>query len=226
MVFAAFRAVGMLGPGSLRWLLPLGFVLMSLCPWLLLTAAQRRDIGLRLPRQPRFYALAILSGAAAALVCFSLGTALFGAGDENWFVSVAGSYRRVMDTSGWSMLQLHLVFTVPALIFSPIGEEIFFRGYLQYVLEQRFGAGVATVTECAAFALVHLCHHGLLLGTAGLELLPLSAAIWMVLMFGAAFLFAWLRKTSNSLLPAIVSHAVFNLVMNFTIFTYLWTAAT
>jgi membrane protease YdiL (CAAX protease family) len=44
----------------------------------------------------------------------------------------------------------------------------------------------------------------------------------MLLMFCTALLFAWLRKSSGSLLPAILSHAVFNLVMNFTIFGYLW----
>src|SRR5436190_289841 len=151
-----------------------------------------------------------------------LAVALFGSGDDNWFVSIARNYQRQMDTTGWDLLRLHLVFTVPAMIFSPIGEELFFRGYLQHVLERRFSARASTLAECAAFAAIHLCHHGLYNSAAGLGLRPLSGAIWMLLMFCAAMLFAWLRKRSGSLLPAIVSHAAFNMVMNRTIFGFLW----
>jgi len=33
---------------------------------------------------------------------------------------------------------------LPAMIFSPIGEEILFRGVVQYAFTQRWNAGVAT----------------------------------------------------------------------------------
>jgi hypothetical protein len=161
-------------------------------------------------------------GVVAAGICFVAGLALFGASPDNWFVSIAGSYRRMMDTAGWDFLRLNLVFTLPAVIFSPIGEEIFFRGYLQFALERAFSSRTSTIVECAAFAVVHLCHHGLFLTAAGVELRELSGALWMVLMFGSALLFAWLRKSSGSLLPAIVAHMAFNLVMNLTIFWFLW----
>lgn len=223
--FAAMRAIGWLGPKGLRWLLPLGFVLMALTPWLLLDAARRREIGLRLPKGARIYIVALLAGGAAAFGCFAVGYALYGTGADNWFVSIANNYREVMDTTGWPVARLHLVFTIPALIFSPIGEEIFFRGYLQYALEQRFTARTSTIAECAAFGVVHLCHHGLLLTAAGVSFRPVSGPLWMLLMFGAALLFAYLRKTSGSLLPAIAGHACFNLVMNVTIFAFLWVPA-
>jgi uncharacterized protein len=222
VLFAASRATGVLGPASLRWLLPLGFVLMALIPWLLLDADGRRRIGFAQAADPRIYPLGILAGCVAALVCYALGRVLFGTGQDNWFVTIASNYHRVIDTTGWSALRLHLFFTVPALIFSPIGEEIFFRGYLQDALERRFSVRASTFTECAAFGVVHLCHHGLLLSAAGLTLRPVSGPIWAVLMFGVAFLFARLRKASGSLLPAIVAHAAFNLVMNLTIFGWLW----
>lgn len=224
VAFAAMRVVGALGPRQLRWLLPFGFVLMALSPYLLLDAASRREMGLRLPANPRVYLAAILAGGAAALCCFALGYALFGSGADNWFVTISSSYRQTIDTTGWPPARLHLFFTIPALIFSPIGEEIFFRGYLQYALERRFSARASTLGECAAFGVVHLCHHGLFLTAAGISLRPVSGPIWMMLMFGAALLFAYLRKTSGSLLPAMAAHATFNLVMNLTIFAVLWGA--
>lgn len=55
---------------------------------------------------------------------------------DNWFVSIANDYRGVTDTSGMPLLTLHLMFTLPALIFSPVAGEMFFRGILQWTLEQ------------------------------------------------------------------------------------------
>jgi membrane protease YdiL (CAAX protease family) len=64
-----------------------------------------------------------------------------------------------------------------------------------------------------------------MLTATGLTLRPLSGGLWVVLMFGAARLFAYLRKGSGSLLPAIVAHICFNLVMNLTVFGFLWAPA-
>ena len=220
--FAAMRAGGVLGPPALRWLLPASFTVMALMPWLLMNGGGRRQIGLRRPDRSGAWLPAVALGALASLACFALGMALFGHGAENWFVSIANNYRGVMDTTGMSLLTLHLVFTLPALMFSPIAEEIFFRGILQRTLEQHMSGRSATLIESAAFGAVHLCHHGLLLGAAGLGWMPLSGSLWMLLMFGTALLFAAIRKRSGSLYPAMAAHAAFNLTMNAAIFMALW----
>jgi len=75
---------------------------------------------------------------------------------------------------------------------------------------------------CAAFGIVHLCHHGLALGAAGVTIRPFSGALWVVLMFLVALLFAEIRKRSGSLFSAMASHAAFNATMNFVIFAFLW----
>jgi membrane protease YdiL (CAAX protease family) len=222
VAFAAMRAMGTLGPATWRWLLPAGFVLMALTP------PQRRD-----PAGPRggghtpaphrgWDGPARGRGALAALLCFATGAAVFGTGSGNWYVSIAGSYARMMDTSAFPPMMLHLVFTTPALLFSPIGEEIFFRGVLQGALEREMSARMATTLECGLFAVVHLCHHGVVRTADGLDWMPLSAVLWMVLMFGTAWLFATLRRRSGSLYPAIVAHMAFNGAMNGVIFGYLW----
>ena len=220
--FAAMRAGGVLGPPALRWLLPVSFSVMAMMPWLLMNAHGRRQIGLRRPDRAGAWLPAVALGALAALACFALGMALFGRGAGNWFVSIADNYRGVMNTTGMSLLTLHLVFTLPALMFSPVAEEIFFRGILQRTLELHLSARASTVIESAAFGVVHLCHHGLLLGAAGLGWMPLSGSLWMLLMFGTALLFAGIRKRSGSLYPAMAAHAAFNLTMNVAIFWALW----
>jgi hypothetical protein len=218
---AAMRVIGTLGPANLRAMLPLGFVLMATLPWSLLAPEGRKQIGLR-----RAGVLPCLTGVAcgvaAASICFALGWLLFGTSADNWYVSIAAAYRKVMNTAGFDLLKLHLIFTIPACLFSPLGEEIFFRGFLQRALESRFSSRQSTHAEAALFGIVHLCHHGLFVSAAGLQVRWASGALWVVLMFGTAWMFAWLRQRSNSLWPAVASHVAFNLTMNVAIFAALW----
>jgi uncharacterized protein len=52
--------------------------------------------------------------------------------------------------------------------------------------------------------------------------LPVSGALWFVLMFLVAWMFAWLRTSSGSIYIGILSHMVFNIAMNTCIFLFLW----
>lgn len=221
LAFALLRALGTLGPASLRGLLPLGFVLMALTPWALLSPAGRREIGLRRPQGRGVWLPALGSGAAASLLCFGLGWALFDRGADHWFVTTAQAFRASVPLQA-STPVLFLMFMLPAISFSPVGEEIFFRGLLQRSLETRWSARTSTWIECGFFGLVHLCHHGLVLGAAGWTLRPLSAPLWVLLMMLTARLFAALRERSGSLYPAMVAHASFNLTMSLCIFGLLW----
>lgn len=215
------RAAAMFGPASWRALFMVTCLAMAALPWVLLSRTGRRQIGLQRPRHPAWLPLSLALGALAASASFWLGFALYGAGPEHWFVSVARNYRG-MPTAGWSLLQLHLTFTIAACLFSPIGEEIFFRGYLQKVLEDRHGRTRATLMEAALFALVHLCHHGILVSATGIALQGVSGALWVGQMFLLSLLFAWLRRAGDSILPAILAHAAFNAAMNGWIFARLW----
>lgn len=221
VVSSLMRAIAMFGPVAWRGLFMLTCIAMALLPWVLLDREGRRRIGLQWPRRPLWLVSGLALGALAASACYWLGATLYGTSADNWFVSVARNYQ-LQPTAGWSLLQLHLVFTTVACLFSPIGEEIFFRGLLQRVLEERHGAARATVLEAGLFALVHLCHHGIVLTGAGFALLPGSGALWVGQMFLLSLAFAWLRRRADSIVPAILAHAAFNAAMNGWIFARLW----
>lgn len=208
--------------GSLRLLAPLSFVLMAVTPWLLLNKEGRREIGLVKANRARDYGFGIIVGGLAAAACFVLGWAMFGDGADNWFVSVASDYGEVPGAANFPIVVLHGVFTIPALIFSPIGEEIFFRGVMLRSFGDRFDPRISNTLQAAAFGLVHLLHHGLAQTESGLTVRPWSGLIWVGLMFGTALIFGIVRLRSGSLYPAMASHAAFNLVMNLTIFAALW----
>jgi uncharacterized protein len=222
--FTAIRAFAMLGPVAARPLFLAHCVLMAITPWLLLTAAGRVQSGIRRPDRQLSLAIAPLVGVAAAVLCFVLGYTLFERTTDNWFVSVGNSFR-AQPTPGFSTIQLHLLFTIPAMIFSPIGEEIYFRGVLQRALETRFSPRLSAVLESGWFGAAHLVHHGLFLTAVGLSFRPVSGLLWFLLMTSLSLAFAALRKFGNSVLPAVVAHSAFNATMNFFIFGYLWNHA-
>lgn len=223
LVFTAIRAYAMLGPPAYRGLFLLHCIPMALVPWLLLNKDARRQVGLKRSSRPREYPLAMALGLLASAAAFLLGMALFGNTPDHWFVSVAGSFQ-VQPTAHLPLLAVFLMFTIPALIFSPIGEEIFFRGYLQRMLETRWSQRSSTMMEAAWFAGAHLIHHGIVLTAAGLSFRAFSGTLWFVLMFALSWMLAWLRKRHDSIYPAILAHAAFNLGMNSFIFAFLWQA--
>jgi len=219
IIFAAVRAVGTIGPQAYRFVLPLGFVLMALMPFIFLKKEGRRRVGLTKRKSAKYYLIGIMAGTALPLLCYSLGLLLFDHSNDNWFISIKNSYLRTTDTTGMSLQQQFIIFTIPALIFSPIGEEIFFRGFLQEALTTKLPYQSAMIIDSLFFALVHLFHHGIIKDLTGeIHFYPLSGFIWVLLMFVTAMAFAVLKKSSGSIYPAIVSHAVFNLVMNISIF--------
>jgi|JI10StandDraft_1071094.scaffolds.fasta_scaffold06408_2 membrane protease YdiL (CAAX protease family) len=222
--FSLMRAVAVFGPPQLQVLLPLSFTLMAITPWIVLSRFGRDQIGLRRARSISSYAKAVFAGVLLALVCGVMGSLLFEVGEQNWFVTIARNFGRSFDTGGKSTFLLFAVFTVPSMIFSPIGEEFFFRALLQRSLEDFTSRSLATVCECSVFAIVHLCHHGLYRTSMGFSFWMPSSIIWAALMFLAGYLFAYFRNTSDSIFPAVVCHMAFNATMGVYIFSVLWGA--
>src|SRR5207237_5090546 len=88
-------------------------------------------------------------------------------------------------------------------------EELFFRGMLLRLLEQRFppkrrflggGIGVALVLSAAAFALIHLPKDGD----------PRALAT-----FFPGLLFGWMRRATGSILSSTLTHAGSNILIRF-----------
>lgn len=221
LLLGALRTYGIFGPDNARMFLMLGFLLMWFLPGLFLSASGRHTIGLTKVERPWWLLWGTLIGAAGALVTFLLGVVLYENSAENWFVSVRTSYLIDPQLAQNPKLMLFLIYTLPAIIFSPIGEEFFFRGMIHESVKPFGGQGIAAVVNAAAFGGVHLLHHGLTRDAAGLHFLGVSALLWVGLMMGMSGLFTLCRQSGGSIWPAVVSHAAFNLVMNLTIFYLL-----
>lgn len=79
-------------------------------------------------------------------------------------------------------------------IIVPIGEELFFRSFLQRWIGQKTKPWLAVLLSAVLFAAFHI--------------IPIQ----VIIVFPVAIVLAWIYKKSGSLIPAIVLHAVNNLV--------------
>ena len=218
LLFFIMRGEGMLAGYDWRPLIPLSMILMALTPYLLFNKSERRVVGLKKPGKSIWLLYGFLLGGAAAFVVFIIGHILFGQSHNNWFVSVSQYYVTTPGLENYSHFQQFLIFTIPALIFSPIGEELFFRGVMQEVLAATWNYKTGMIINSALFGLLHLFHHGFSVVDGAIQFFPVSGIIWCFLIMGTGILFTFIRRKGDSIWAATVTHMAFNLCMNFIIF--------
>ena len=190
------------------------FVAMAVLPWVVLTRAGRRKIGI-----VRSVTMALDAARRncrrdrAARGLLGRGGAL-GRTVANPFVYIAGTYSNVPDSpSDTDRLIYFLIYAVIGMLFSPIGEELLYRGIAHESLASRLGNRGAAVVDAGAFAVTHLAHFGVVYIAGAWTFLPLPALLWVVAMFLSSLVFYAFRVLTGSILGAIVAHAAFNLAM-------------
>ncbi|MDR1645141.1 MAG: CPBP family intramembrane metalloprotease [Tannerellaceae bacterium] len=99
------------------------------------------------------------------------------------------------------------------MTFSPVGEELLYRGIINRCFAGRYGENKASVIDSLMFMIVHLPHFGIIYN-AGQWSFPLfPALLWMLLMFLAGRLFFRCKVYSRSIWGAISAHAGYNAAM-------------
>ncbi|PIC63736.1 CPBP family intramembrane metalloprotease [Sporosarcina sp. P13] len=82
---------------------------------------------------------------------------------------------------------------ISAAIISPIYEEIFYRGFLYKWFKHTWGVGAGIIVSSVIFTIVHIPTY---------NTLPVN--------FISGMIFAWTYEKSNSIVPAIIIHGLFN----------------
>jgi hypothetical protein len=198
------------------------FLLMWIAPFVLLTKAGRREIGISMPRNHAwpFYAFAI--GALVCTAIFLIGMLLYERSLNNWFVYIGQSYQLPAgELSATDKRIYFIIFALIGMTFSPIGEELLYRGLIHQSFVSRFGETRAAIFDSLAFGITHLAHFGIVYANETWQFLPLPALLWVIFMFLAGIIFFICKTKTSSILGAIVSHAGFNLAMTYFIFYHL-----
>ncbi|WKX75237.1 CPBP family intramembrane glutamic endopeptidase [Zobellia laminariae] len=190
----------------------------AIVPFLFLSKKGRRKIGLKKPENFNWVIIAIVIGLVFSISLYYLGVALYGNSFENWYYYIGKSYNIPAGIDGEGKLILFSVMALTGMTFSPIGEELFFRGIVHSSMATSLGDRKASLIDSSAFALVHISHFGLVFVNQEWRFLLVPTIIWVLSMFCVSILFYICRKRSGSILGAILCHAAFNLGMIYCIF--------
>ena len=89
------------------------------------------------------------------------------------------------------------------MIFSPIGEELFFRGIVHTSFTKSIGEKKASIVDSSAFALTHISHFGLVFINNTWDFYFIPTIIWVTSMFLVSLLFFTFRKKVGSILEIV-----------------------
>lgn len=193
----------------------------AIAPFIFLSRYGRKVIGLTKPSNYGWLIFAVISGLIFSLVLYYLGELIYQNSFENWYVYIGKSYNIPADIKQNDKLIMFVIMAVTGMIFSPIGEELFFRGIVHSSFAKSFGDKKASVIDSSAFALTHISHFGLVFINNEWKLFTIPTLIWVISMFLVSVLFYICRRKTDSLLGSIVCHSAFNLGMIFSIFYLL-----
>jgi len=161
-------------------------------------------------------------GALTCVAVYFLGIWLYGNTLSNWLVYIAKSYQGSLPPDFEASKQLYfIIFAIISVTFSPIGEELLYRGLIHESFVKRMGEQKASIVDSAAFAITHLAHFGILYTITGWEFRFLPALLWMLLMFFTSRVFFYCKQRAGSIYAAVLCHAGFNLAMTYFIFYHI-----
>jgi len=198
------------------------FLLMMVLPFVLLNKEGRQKIGIRRVKNWPFFLGAFFMGLLGSGLLYGIMLVLFGNSEAHAYVYIAGSYQNLPDLMlAGERLQYFFIYCLISMSFSPLGEELFYRGLIHEYFATVLGDLRASYLDSAAFALVHLAHFGIIYQEGQWEWLVMPSFIWMMSLFLLCRVFFIARQKSGSIWGAVAAHAAFNLGMNYFIFFHL-----
>jgi uncharacterized protein len=193
----------------------------AIAPFIFLSKNGRKEIGITKPKKYNWLLIAFVSGLFASFLLYLLGQTLYGNAYENWYNYIGKSYKIPTSISQNDKNILFAIMAFTGMTFSPIGEELFFRGIVHSSFAKSIGERKASIVDGTAFALTHISHFGLVFINNKWDFFTTPTIIWVTSMFLVSILFFTFKKHSGSILGAIICHAAFNLGMTYCIFYLL-----
>lgn len=193
-------------------------VISAIAPFLFLSKYGRTKIGITKPKKYKWLIIAFVAGLIVSLLLYFLGQYLYGNTYENWYNYIGKSYKIPTGINQHNKAILFGIMTLTGMTFSPIGEELFFRGIVHSSFAKSIGETKASIVDSSAFALTHISHFGLVFINNQWHFLTTPTLIWVSGMFLVSVLFFIFKKQTGSILGAMICHSAFNLGMIYCIF--------
>lgn len=202
-------------------LIGLIMLISALIPFVFLNKYGLKQIGIQKPKSPITLVYALLLGIIVSLIIYYLGVCLYDNTLQNWYQYIGLSYNIPEDITNKDRHVMFVIMAVTGMTFSPIGEELFFRGIVHHSFANSLGNSKASLIDGLAFALTHISHFGLIFVANRWDFYFIPTLIWVISMFAVSLLFIGMKRKSKSIWGAVLCHSGFNLGMIFSIFYLL-----
>ena len=193
----------------------------AIAPFVFLTKNGRKEIGITKPRNFKWLFIGLACGLLASFALYFVGQILYDNSYQNWYQYIGKLYNIPATVTQTDKKVMFAIVAITSMLFSPIGEELFFRGIVHSSFAKSIGEKKAALVDSSAFALTHISHFGLVFLNNEWDFFTIPTIIWVTSMFLVSLLFFTFRKKTNSILGAILCHSAFYLGMTFCIFYLL-----
>ncbi|MEB2779706.1 type II CAAX endopeptidase family protein [Algoriphagus sp. C2-6-M1] len=193
----------------------------AIAPFIFLNKHGKKTIGLAKSKNYSWLVWSFVFGLIFSVVLYFLGDLIYNDTFQNWYVYIGNSYNIPTEIEPNDKLIMFVIMAIVGMTFSPIGEELFFRGIVHSCFAKSLGDKKASIIDSSAFALTHISHFGLVFINNEWDFLITPTIIWVLGMFLVSILFYKCREKSGSLTGAIICHSAFNLGMIYCIFYLL-----
>jgi len=125
---------------------PIGAIMFvsAVVPFIFLNKYGRKKIGIRGTGKIGGLILSLIIGIAFSLLLYIIGIELYGNSFQNWYEYIAKSYNIPKGISGNNKLIIFAIMASTGMIFSPVGEELFFRG----IVHGSFAKSIGDISVC------------------------------------------------------------------------------
>ncbi len=198
------------------------FLIMWVVPFIFLSKDGKKYIGIKKPVNYYWLIASFFIGFAFCALMFICAKFLYADTINNSFVYISRSYTIPGEALAANKLMFFAMFSLVGMTFSPIGEELFYRGVIHGSFVDQFGETKASIFDSLAFALTHLAHFGIVYNMDKWEFLPVPAILWVSGMFILCQLLFLCKQKTGSILGAIIGHAGYNVGMMYVIFYHIF----
>jgi membrane protease YdiL (CAAX protease family) len=113
-------------------------------------------MGIKTPAKLIWLIYPLIIGGLGCFIMFKVAHYLYGDTISNWFVYISASYKSLpADLSPQDRLVYFTIYAVISMIFSPIGEELFYRGVVHHCFSTTWNHRTASIIDSAAFSITH-----------------------------------------------------------------------
>ncbi len=170
----------------------------AITPYIFLTKYGRTIIGITKPKKYTWLLFALIIGLTFSLLLYFLGDLIYKNTFENWYVYIGKSYNIPNGINPNDKLIMFVIMAITGMIFSPIGEELLFRGIIHSSFAKSIGNFKASIIDSSAFALTHISHFGLVFLNKEWTFFAFPTLIWVLSMFLVSILFYLCRRIQKT----------------------------